>query len=465
MTIRDLPQPVLETVAGFLDRVDELQIPSSVLHQGRRMLLDTIGCAVGGTRSTPARPFLEMLGGWGGSGPSAVLGTTLTATPTDAAFVNAYLADVLDYEETSVSHPGAVVAAAVLAAGQAANSSGAQVLRAAVAAYEIGARVGLALEPSAELGRESASLFWWKSVASAVGAGLLLGMPRDRWVHAIGYAAATSPAARRGGFEFRPLNPLKANFPGQAHAGVAAAYLARHGFEVHRGMLDGPRQFGQLLGSDRWNTERITTALGTEWVLDRAGFKAYPVCLYLHPLLDAVADTRRQRQFTADQIAAVEIDVPALIIDEFDDRTPHGVVDAQYSAPFAAATLLLDPEPSAGWITDDRLTDRAVSALMARIQLVESPVLTRQFAADGRVRSGVRIRLDDGTTIEAFADTIRGDAEHPLDDAHLEAKFLDATEGTLAVADARRVIDLVAGIEQVADINDLVRHATLPTPR
>jgi 2-methylcitrate dehydratase PrpD len=461
MTVSDLPQPVLGAIADFLVGLPETVIPDDVLHQGRRMLLDTIGCAIGGTRSTPAQPFLRYLESVGGAGPSSVLGTRLTASPTDAAYVNAYLADVLDYEETSVSHPSAVVVPAVLAAGQHSHSSGADVLRAAVAAYEIGARVGLAVAPSAALGREAASAFWWKSVAAAVGAGLLLGLNRDQWVHAIGYATATSPAARRGGFEFRPLNPLKANFPGQAHAGVAAAYLARNGFEMHRGMLDGPRHFGQLLGSDRWQPERITEGLGDQWMLAGAGFKAYPACLYLHPMLDAIAEARAGQSFGTGDIATVEVSVPALIIDEFDDRNPYSVVDAQYSAPFTAATLLLDPQPSSGWITDRRLADPEIASLMSRVSLIESPEFTRAFAVDGRVRTRVRIGLDDGHWHEGQVDAIHGSVALPLTDRALETKFDDATGQTLDESARRSIIALVSEVESVNDIDDLMR-CTVP---
>src|SRR5690606_20255799 len=125
--------------------------------------------------------------------------------------------------------------------------------RATIAGYEVGSRVGRALIPSPALGREAASEFWWKSVSAVVAAGLLLGLDRDRWAHAIGYATAAAPAARRGGFEARPLSWLKANYQGQAHAGVTAAYLAARGYRTYRGMLDGTRTFGQLLGSDRWD--------------------------------------------------------------------------------------------------------------------------------------------------------------------------------------------------------------------
>ena len=82
------------------------------------------------------------------AGNSGVFGDAARYTPAGAAFLNGALAHSLDFDDTHAAgslHPGAPVIPAALAAGEMVGASGADVLAAIVAGYEVTCRVALAL--------------------------------------------------------------------------------------------------------------------------------------------------------------------------------------------------------------------------------------------------------------------------------------------------------------------------------
>ncbi len=420
-----LEQPVGRAVADFLCGFAERELPEPVLHQARRVVLDTVGCMVGGQSAAPAQALLRTVAALAGPGGGAasVLGTGISVSAPDAAFANAYLADVLDFSDTLLSHPSAVVVPAALAVGQLTRATGSQVLHAVVAGYEVGVRAGRALLPSAQLGREVASEFYWKSLAAAASAGYLLGLDAEAWINALGYAAGATPAARRGGFESRPLSWLKTNFAGQAQVGVLAALLAEQGFRTERAMLDGNRHLGALLGSDRWQPTEVTAGLGSRWLILDTTFKHYPCCLYLHPLAQAVSDALATAGGSASMVDSVRVEVPALLATEFADPAPASVVDAEFSAPYIAAVAALGYRPGPEWLGERLLGDPAVLELASRVELVPAADLTERFGRRAGVRWRAELRLADGQVLYAAPESFHGSTTDPLTDSELSAKF------------------------------------------
>ena len=85
-----------------------------------------------------------------------MFGDAARYTPPGAAFLNGALAHSLDFDDTHAAgslHPGAPVIPAALAAGEMVGASGADVLAAIVAGYEVTCRVALALPAGAHYDR------------------------------------------------------------------------------------------------------------------------------------------------------------------------------------------------------------------------------------------------------------------------------------------------------------------------
>src|SRR5262249_28353157 len=84
----------------------------------------------------------------GGKGLSTIAGTSLVATPADAALANGMMAHADETDDShapSRSHPGCAVVPAALALGEELGVDGTRFLRAVALGYDIGTRVTMAM--------------------------------------------------------------------------------------------------------------------------------------------------------------------------------------------------------------------------------------------------------------------------------------------------------------------------------
>ena len=142
-TMNDHPS---QTLAAFAAGLSFEQIPDPVLRRAEDLMLDWLGSVLAARSARPVQSiqrFTEMMGP--ADGPSEVLISRRTTSPVFAALVNAAASHYVEQDDVhngSVFHPAAVVFAPALATAQAIGASGAQLLTAVVAGYEVGIRVG-----------------------------------------------------------------------------------------------------------------------------------------------------------------------------------------------------------------------------------------------------------------------------------------------------------------------------------
>src|SRR5277367_6396327 len=126
------------------------ELPRAVRHEGKRSLLNFIGCALGVAHAAPIEMALRVLLPLSGESRVAVLGRTEKLDPLGAAFVNAIGGNLLDYDDThfrTVIHPSAPVAPAALALAEQRGLSGAAMLHAFILGCEVECRIGNAVSP------------------------------------------------------------------------------------------------------------------------------------------------------------------------------------------------------------------------------------------------------------------------------------------------------------------------------
>ncbi|HLV81433.1 MAG TPA: MmgE/PrpD family protein, partial [Chthonomonadaceae bacterium] len=119
-------------------------LTSEAVHEAKRRLLDTLGCAMGSFESEPATIARKLAATVQSDFPATVIGTDRQTSPEMAAFANGVMFRYLDYNDTYLSkepaHPSDNFAA-VLAVGEPQGSSGKEIITAAVLAYEIQCRL------------------------------------------------------------------------------------------------------------------------------------------------------------------------------------------------------------------------------------------------------------------------------------------------------------------------------------
>jgi 2-methylcitrate dehydratase PrpD len=434
-----------QALAAFASELRIEAIPPAVLDRAEDLLLDWFGSALAGKGARPVETlarFAESMGP--ADGPSEVLIHRRGSSPLVAAMANAassHFAEQDDVHNGSVFHPAAVVFPPALAVAQAFGRSGAELLTAAVAGYEVGIRVG------EFLGRSHYRVFHTTgtagTLAAAAAVGQLLRLGPAPMAHAFGSAGTQSAGLwefLREGADSKQLHTAHA-----AGAGLTAAYLAAEGFTGAWRILDGAQGMAAGMSSDA-DAARLTDRLGTRWALAETSFKFHASCRHTHPAADALQQLMRAHRLAAGDVAQVTALVHQGALDVLgpvlDPQTVH-------QAKFSMGTVLglIAVHGRAGLAEfDAHWRDPAVLAFRERVTMQRDAEVDAAYPA--RWIGKVAVRTRDGRTLEARVDEPKGDPGNTLDRAEIEDKALRlaAYRGGAGEAEMRRVIERIHGL-------------------
>jgi 2-methylcitrate dehydratase PrpD len=382
-----------------------------------------------------------------------VLGVDERLAPPHAALANGAAAHALEMDDTHLGgsiHLGASVFSAALAAAELVPTTGPTLLRAAVAGYEVAARLAVALDPAAHYRRGFHPTGTCGAFGAAAAAAVVLGLDATGVTTALGVAG--SQAA--GSMEFLTDGTwTKRLHPGwAASSGLHAAALARAGFRAPASIVDG--RFGFLHGYSDGRDEAALDGSGG-YELMRTGVKPHACCRYSQGPIDAVLALRAACPIDPLRIARVEVGIVeagfAIVCEPLGaKRRPRSVVDAQFSLPFSVATALVR---GAAWPEDfspNRFDDAAIRHVMDRVEPVRDRALDAMFPRTWP--SWVRVTLEDGTRHEMRVTHPLGDPENFPATETLEAKFARLASRTLAPG---RIGALADGVTHIADAADV----------
>ena len=439
-------QVLAEFCAGLAwDRLDP-----SVRERAKELLLDHIAVAIGGLAAESTRSAHAVLGRLAGGGRSTVVGRDQCAPAEWAALANGTAAHAIEMDDCtreSSLHPGVTVIPAALAVAEEVGATTGSLLEAVVAGYEVTMRVGAALNPESAYRRG----FHPTGVAGVFGAatatGRILGLDTTQLASALGIAGTMAS----GSLEYLTDGAwTKRLTPGwAAHAGIVAAKLAGAGYLGPATVFEGP--LGLLHAySDAAQPERLTRHLGRPLRIMQVAIKPYACCRYVHALIDGVFDLRQRYGLSPTGVTRVELGVLSLATDLVSDpiegkRDPHSVVDAQFSAPYAAAVALVTGRAGIAEFSADYLAHPEIRRLMSVTDCHTDPSLDATFP-DG-MPGTVRLTLIDGRTVESRVDYPAGEPENPLSREELLARFGELASPLLGVDEARGIGSQVLGLE------------------
>lgn len=427
----DETRALAEFAVGF--RLDNC--PAEVIHQAKRCTMETIACALGGSRTPLAKAAVRTLQRMGDGGPSTVVGFGRRAAPDRAAFVNGVAANALDYDGGVVlqGHYGGTVIFSTLAMAELTRATGREFVEAVVAAYEITTRIGEATRPTPEYRRLVSGYGPHQGFAAVVAAGRLLKLDVGQMVHAFGIYAtfAPLPSSAQWNWRNRPLTWTKDMVAWPSVSGINAALLAESGFLGPRTILEGDRSFWRMAASDRFSPEMLLDGLGTRFNIMKLYFKAYPTCRWNQAALDGLRQIMARRNWKAADIAAVEVGVARALVDQqFEDYAPHNLVDAQFSTPYAVALIMHGERAGPHWYEPALFDSPVIRATMKKVTVRLDAEIEELFVERRMAGATVRVTGTDGSVELARVDHAHGDADNPMSDAELEEKY----RGLAAVA-------------------------------
>lgn len=431
-------------------------LPGMIAEAARLHLLDAIGVGLASAGSSIGAPYRVYAKRRTAPGAASVFGRTEGATPADAAMVNGGLIHSLEYDDThtaSIVHGSAVLAAAVLAAGEANGTSGSDMLRAYALGWEVLVRLGQAAPGSFQAaGYQITSV--GGALVAALTAAWLARLDQDRTVAAVGIALSQAS----GVFEFLSNGAtVKSLHPGwAAHAGIVAADLADAGLTGPETSLEG--RFGLFRGFGRdedaaGRFESDIATLGEVWHLGDAAFKFHPCCHYLHPFVEA-AGLLVERGVTAGSVASLTCRVPqgaaGIICEPWADKlAPVSGHAARWSLPIVVAARLVEGKIDLD--TFENPASEAVCALAGRIEW--EPLAGADFPR--RFEAEIICRLHDGREHAIRVEDVYGNRSRPADSASVLAKFRANAARSLSVDAVSALEQAVSGLDQAGGLTEL----------
>ena len=473
-----MPRTLVEQLADFAFDATIDALPPEVIEDSKRVLLDSLGCAVAGLEVDKGRIGIEAAQRMGGAGQATVFGTPVRTTPFAAAFANAETINALDFDAVlPPAHVVPYVLPGAMALGEQRGISGARLLESIAVSHEMSYRFGRSMDylrTPTENGMRIASVLGFTSTvfgATAADA-MALGLEREAFADAIGLAAAITPVnSYRTWFANVPSSSIKYSMPGPvAQAAMTAAYSAELGHSGDRMILDdadyGYRRF---IGSERWEPEILMAGLGTEWRFPAEhSYKPYPHCRVMHGPFDALGEILAENDIAPEEIEAIRcwgeewVDGQPAWMNR-DVKRPH---EAQFSIAHGLAVRAQRIVPGSAWQTPETLNNPAVLALMEKVTFAPHPDYVTSISGDPSARP-TRVEVDArGTTFSAERSHPKGtpsnDPATYMTNDELIAKFRANADNILADDQIDGLVDGVMGLETVTDIRPLIR---LTVPR
>jgi len=371
-----------------------------------------------------------------GAGPGAAAARMLfdgrQVSPAGAAFAGAAQLDNLDahdgYNPTK-GHLGVVVVPALMSFAQSVPPlSGAEMLVALVAGYEIGARAAIALHATAADYHSSGA---WNALAVAAVGARLRKLNAGQLREALGIAEYHGPRSQMMRVIDHPTM-LRDGSAWGALAGASAVTLAELGFTG-----------APAITVEGAEVEPIWRDLGRNFLVAQHYIKPYPVCRWAHALVDAALRLRQENGLDGDEIVGVELST-FREASRLYQGIPDSTVVAQYALPFPVAAALANGRLSVLEVDGAGLKDARTHRLVQATRVHESPAYSARFPAE---RLGeVTLVLKDGRRLNSGPTSARGGPESPLGEAEIIAKFRAYAGPAIGAQRAQSLEDAILGL-------------------
>ena len=475
-------ESVTEKLANFVVGTKFDDLPREVVDKVKQVLLDSVGCALGGYITDRGRLAIEFAVERGGNPQASIIGGHRTSYDL-AAFVNGELINALDYDVIGpcTGHVYPYVAPPCLAIAERVHASGKELILALALAQEIGGRVASSLiqhrvlkdEPPyyEEYPRFSFSTTLLGGVA---GAGRLFEFDAYKMRNALGIAGASCPVP--GGQKWETITGPAIMVKYNAWAGwcsqlaTVATLLAEKRFTGDTTILDGERGFWVLVGSPFFKPENLLGGLGKVWHILDSALKLYPTCQINQAGIQAIHKIIREHNIKPGEIEGILVKGDPLYLTP--NRTGMKVTnfgDMQFlNAYIFAAAILYDDIAGPAWQMPSVFDRPELKVLAKKVKVELHPRTSEVLAKAIKTGIGRPFILNVVVEITARGEKFtaeevapKGDPTNPVTEDEILAKFRNnASFSMLPSSRVELVIKMISQLEEVDDITELTKLLT-----
>ena len=457
-------------ISEFAVNLKYKDLPENVVHEVKRYLYDSIGCAYGAYQTKDVNIIRNIYKKMKGAKESTVIGFGDKLPAVNTTLINSLMIRALDFNDIfwkeDPSHPSDIIPAA-LSVGELVGASMKDVITAIVLAYEFEQRLCEFAVPGIRERRwHHATL---TQFVSPIVAGYLLGLSVDQMVNAIGISGSHShtigcPTAGKLTMMKNTVDPMA------VQAGVLAALMAKEGytgteaiFEGKEGFMDCflgwnvkdqkveplPMKGREGLGEWKWDLDKLLGNLGQNYKILECSMKAFPTEALTHTHISATLKAVTSNDISYDQIESVTVTTIARACDILFDPhkyRPESRETADHSLPYCIAAALVDHKITTSSFSEEKLKDQRIWEVIDKIKGEASEEFEKMFPA--KQPSKVVVKTKDGREFLEYLEFPKGDPREPMTIEDLENKFNALSDGLLSKRKQKSVRDMIFKVEK-----------------
>jgi 2-methylcitrate dehydratase len=452
-----MQQSISRQIAEFAVNLRYENLPENVVHEVKRYLYDSFGCAYGGYHTRDVGVLRGIYTEMGGAPEATLIGFGDKMPAVNATLVNSLMIRALDFNDIywkqDPSHPSDIIPAA-LAVGEKVGASMKDVIVGIVLAYEFEQRLcEFAVPGVRERKWHHATL---TQFVSPIVAGKLLGLTVDQMVNAIGINGSHNhtigcPTAGKLTMMKNTVDPMA------VQSGVFAALMAQRGYTGTEAVFEGKEGLMDVFGPE-WDKDKLLGNLGSKFKILECSMKAFPTEALTHTHITATLKAVKNNNITYDQIESVTITTIARACDILFDPhkyRPESRETADHSLPYCIAAALVDHQVTTQSFSEEKMKDPRIWQVIDRIKGEASVEFEKMFPA--KQPSKVVVKTKDGREFSGYLEYPKGDPREPMTLDDLETKFNALSASLLKPARQRKIQEMIFSCEKM-NVREMMRE-------
>ncbi|HVZ07803.1 MmgE/PrpD family protein [Rhodopila sp.] len=414
----------------------------------RQCVLDAIGCTIAGASDALVDILLAEMREQGGAERATVIGHAGKLPAPSAAIVNGAASHALDFDDVNLAmpgHPSVAILPALLALAEERGASGAAVLTAFVAGYELQCRVGKVVAPGHYDGLGFHATATIGSFGAAAACAHLMGLDAETFATALGIAGTQAAGLKSMfGTMCKPLHAGKASYHG-----YMAAKLAARGFTSRTDVLECGQGFARTHSPD-FNPDRAFDAPPNGWYVCNNLFKYHASCYMTHAPIEAARKLREQHGIVPAEIEAIEVQVEEACDRICNIPQPRTGLEAKFSLRLTTAMGLAGVDTSRlATYSEAVAADPELVGLRDKVSFDFRTGIPNTFSA-------ITLRMRNGSAVSAEHDSGKPATDAVAQGKRLEQKFAALVDPVLGADKAARLIVEIGRLETLPDLRGLM---------
>jgi 2-methylcitrate dehydratase len=450
-------------LADYACSLQFADLSPEVVHEVKRRVIDSLGCALGAWREEPCAIARKVASEFSAKAGSTIIGTTHKAPPDWAAFANGCCIRYFDYNDTYLSkepaHPSDNISAA-LAVAESVGANGAELITAIALAYEVQCRFC----DAASIRARGWDHVTYGAFSTALASARLMKLDREKTRQAVNIAGVACAAMRQA--RVGELSHWKGvAFANAARHGVYSALLAAAGMTGPAPIFEGQMGFEKELGVSLGNVgEKFvkqpnakSPEEGTAAMILKTSIKYWPAEYHSQSAIEAAISLRKQigdpKQVKSMTIESHDASVD-IIGSEPEKWKPETRETADHSLPYITAIALIDGEVTNRQFEPERFTDQKIWKFLENVKVARNSELSALYP--GAVANIVHAELADGRRLTKRVDYPLGHAKNRLKDSEVEGKFSALVNPDLGEEGVRRILNIVWKLDKAENAGELM---------